>query len=107
MLLGEYLGRLSEDLVITPSESGCLVMTPFTRPDGKPIGMDALSLPDGRVRVSDKDGSFGYIYVNGLPFSRPALDNIERIAESYDVGLYGDALVAVAERIPSAMLCTG
>ncbi len=96
-LVGAYMSRLAEDVVITPSENGSLVITPFTRPDGKPIGMDVLTLQDGRVRISDKGGSFGYLYLNGLPFSRPALDSIERIAERYGVSLYGDALVAVTD----------
>ncbi len=96
-MLSEYLGRLAGDFDITPSENGCLVLTPFCRPDGKPIGVDVASLPDGRVRISDRGGSFGYLYLNGLPFSRPALDSVERIADSFGVTCANEVLVAVSD----------
>ena len=96
-ILNEYLGQLAGDFVITPSENGYLVTTPFNRPDGKAIGVDVASLPDGRVRVSDKGGSFGYLYINGLPFSRPALDSVERIADSFGVTCANEVLVAVSD----------
>ena len=96
-ILNEYLGRLAGDFVITPSENGYVVITPFSRPDGKAIGVDIAPLPDGRVRVSDRGGSFGYLYINGLPFSRPALDSIERIADSFGVTCANEVLVAVSD----------
>ena len=96
-ILSEYLGRLASDLVVTSRENGYVVMTPFKRPDGKVIGLDVASLPDGRVRVSDRGGSFGYLYINGLSFSRPALESVERIAESYGVTPHNEVLVAVSD----------
>ena len=96
-ILNEYLGQLAGDFVITPSANGYLVITPFSRPDGKAIGVDVASLPDGRVRVSDRGGSVGYLYINGLPFLRPALDSIERIADSFGVTCANEVLVAVSD----------
>ena len=92
-VVDRYLKLLSDDFEITPSDSGCYVLTPFTRPDGEAVELELVSLANGSVRLSDMGDTLGYLYVNGLTLTQAVLDKIRRIARRNRVLLRQGVLV--------------
>ena len=92
-VVSKYLARLSEDFEVSPSDEGCYVVTPFTRPDGEGIEFEITVLPSGRTRLGDMGDSLGYLYVNGLTLTRGVLDRARNIARGYGVSFERNALV--------------
>ena len=41
------LKAMGDDFELTPSDSGCYIVTPFTRPDGEAIELELTVLPNG------------------------------------------------------------
>ena len=92
-VVGKYLAQLSADFEVLPSDGGCYVATPFTRPDGEVIEIEIATLPDGRARLADMGDTLGYLYVNGLTLTRGVLDKTRDIARGYGVSLERNMLV--------------
>lgn len=92
-IVSQYLARLSTDFEVSPSNGGCYVATPFTRPDGEVIEFEMITLPDGRVRLADMGDTLGYLYVNGLTLTRGVLNRAMDIARGYGVSFERNALV--------------
>ena len=95
-VVASHLKRLSEDFAVWPSERGCFVATPFTRPDGEVVELEILVLPNGSFRLTDMGDSLGYLYVNGLTLTRTLLDKARDIARGYGVSLDRNALIVGA-----------
>ena len=92
-VVDRYLKLMSDDFEITPSGSGCYVLTPFTRPDGEAIELELVSFANDNVRLSDMGDTLGYLYVNGLTLTQAVLDKTRRIARRNRVSLHQGALV--------------
>ena len=102
-IVSQYLARLSTDFEVSPSDSGCYVATPFTRPDGEVIEFEIINLPGGRARLADMGDTLGYLYVNGLTLTRGVLDRARDIARGYGVSFERNALlVELAGDSPAA-----
>ena len=97
-LVAKYLERLSADFEVTPSDTGCFVLTPFIRPDGEAIELELDTLPNGRVRLGDMGDTLGYLFVNGLTLSQTVMDYAKRISMSYGVSLQRDTLSIEVEQ---------
>ena len=93
-IVSQYLARLSTDFKVSPSDGGCCVATPFTRPDGEVIEFEIITHPGRPARVADMGDTLGYLYVNGLTLTRGVLDRVKDIARGYGVSLERNALVA-------------
>ena len=92
-VVDRYLKLLSDDVEITPSDSGCYVLTPFTRPDEEAIELELVSFANGSVRFSDMGDTLGYLYVNGLTLTQTVLDKTRNIARRNRVLLRQGALM--------------
>lgn len=92
-VVSRYLTQLSADFEISPSDGGCYISTPFTRPDGEVIEFEIAVLPGGRTRLEDMGDTLGYLYVNGLTLTRSTLDKARNIARGYGVSLERNMLV--------------
>ena len=92
-IVGRYLARLPADFEVSPSDGGCYVATPFTRPDGEVIEFEIITLPGGRARLADMGDTLGYLYVNGLTLTRGVLDRARDIARGHGVSFERNALV--------------
>ncbi len=97
-VVNQYLARLSADFEVSPSDSGCYVATPFTRPDGEVVEFELVTLPTGQMRLADMGDTLGYLYVNGLTLTRSVIDKTRDIARSYGVSLERNTLAVGLER---------
>ena len=88
-----YLQLMSGDFQVTPTDTGCYVVTPFMRPDGEAIELEMTTLPNGRIRLSDMGDTLGYLYVNGLTLTQTVIEKTRRIARRNRVSLHRGALV--------------
>ena len=104
-MVSSYLTQLSADFEIFPSDGGCYVATPFTRPDGEVIELEIAILPGGQTRLADMGDTLGYLYANGLTLTRGVLDKARDIAGSYGVSIERNTLVmdVTAEAAGQAM----
>ena len=93
-----YLTHLESDFKSIESDFGCVIVTPFTRPDGEYIEIAIEPLPHDRVRLTDMGDTLGYLYVNGMTLSPSLVDSVRHISQPYRVTLDGSAFVVQAER---------
>ena len=98
-VIESYLKLMSDDFEVAPSDSGCYVLTPFTRPDGEAIELELTSFPNGSIRLSDMGDTLGYLYVNGLNLTQTVLDKTRRIARRNRVSLHQGALVVEGDDV--------
>jgi hypothetical protein len=86
-LLAAYMDSLREGFNASDAEGECLVVTPFSRPDGGMVEVEIKALPDGQLQLSDLGESIGYLYVNGLTVNRATLDEVRRVIRQHGVHL--------------------
>ena len=98
-VIESYLKAMGDDFELTPSDSGCYIVTPFTRPDGEAIELELTVLPNGSARLSDMGDTLGYLYVNGLTLTRTLLDKMRRIARRNRVSLHQGTLMTQADEV--------
>lgn len=91
-VVNKYLERLSSDFNVTPSDNGCFLLTPFSRPDGEGIELELETLPDGNISISDMGDTTGYLFVNGLTMSKAMTDRAKFISRCYGVSFDGYTL---------------
>ena len=96
-VVNKYLERLSSDFNATPSDNGCFLLTPFSRPDGEGIELELETLPDGNIRISDMGDTAGYLFVNGLTMGKAMIDRAKFIARCYGVSFEGGPLTIETE----------
>ncbi len=96
-MVADYIDILKDDFHVAPSDSGCMLATPFIRPDGEGIEIELEALPDGRVRIGDMGDTLGYLYVNGMTLSRNLIADARRISKPYDVSLTNNELSVTVE----------
>ena len=90
--VSSYLMQLRNDFDTTPTESGCLLSTPFVRPDGEGIEIEMSVSSDGQICLTDMGDTLGYLYVNGLTLSRKLLADARGIAKNHGVSLLRNEL---------------
>ncbi len=96
-LVNAYVGALREGFEAEAvDDKRCLIVTPFRRPDGEMVEVEAEMLPGGSFRMSDVGDSIGYLHVNGLSVTRGVLEDIKRLSRSYGVSLDGYELTIEA-----------
>ena len=91
-VVNKYLERLSSDFNATPSDNGCFLLTPFSRPDGEGIELELETLPDGSIRLSDMGDTAGYLFVNGLTMGKAMMERAKFISRCYGVSFEGGPL---------------
>ena len=87
-----YLATLSDEFQAVESGEGCVLATPFVRPDGEGIEVELTIQPDGSANMSDMGSTISYLYVNGLTLSRTLMDQSKNIARSHGVQIRRNAL---------------
>lgn len=93
-MVNGYVATLRRGFEASSVDSGrCLIVTPFRRPDGEMIELEAELLSGDHVRLSDVGDSIGYLHVNGLSVTRAVLDEIKRVSRRYGVSLEGTELL--------------
>ena len=98
-LVSRYIDHLQGNFATRPTDEGCLIVTPFIRPDGEFVELTAEILDsNGDVQLSDMGDTIGYLYVNGLTLSRTVMGEARDICRQFDVRLNGTELVAVSGR---------
>ena len=96
-IVAEYIDILKDEFQVAPSDNGCLLATPFIRPDGEGIEIELEALSDGRVRIGDMGDTLGYLYVNGMILSRNLIADARRISKPHDVSLTNNELSVTVE----------
>jgi len=96
-LITSYLQHMEHNLKGTPTDDGCVVLTPFIRPDGEAIELAVVMQSDGRFRLTDMGDTLGYLYVNGLTLSRAVLENVRKACRRFDTSLEGATLAVPLE----------
>lgn len=92
-LVKQYLEQLQGMFATIPSDNGCFVVTPFTRPDGESVEVALELQPDGRFRLTDMGDTLGYLYVHGLTLSRSIVDSTKGICRQFSASLEGAEIV--------------
>ena len=91
-----YLKKLAGEFKTIPSGDGCLLLTPFCRPDGEGIELEIEVLPNGNMLIHDMGDTLGYLFVNGLTLNHPMIDRAKRISRAYGVSIESSTLVIEA-----------
>ena len=92
-LIKGYIGELEGGFAAKSSGAGCLVTTPFIRPDGESIEVELASELEGPAHLTDMGDTLGYLHVNGLTLSRGLLSSTKDICKQYGVSLLRSELV--------------
>ena len=96
-IIDNYLKWLSSEFETTPSDRGCLLMTPFELPDGTGITLEIETLTSGNLRISDMGTTLGYLFANGLTLDQSMMDRIRSISIRHGASLESAALVIKTE----------
>ncbi|HZT07203.1 MAG TPA: DUF1828 domain-containing protein [Chloroflexota bacterium] len=93
----EFISRLRGSFRSEQFGEYCVIICPFSRPDGEAIEITVAQDPDGRLRISDAGESIDYLFANGLEiFKNPNhLRQVHRIARRFAVGFEDGELVAI------------
>ncbi len=86
-LIEKYASAIREGSESSGADDACLIVTPFTRPDGGLVEVEVQALPDGQLRIVDLGESIGYLYVNGLTVNSQTLAEVRRHIRQYGVQL--------------------
>lgn len=90
--IARYLATLTEEFQVVPDGDGCVLVTPFVRPDGEGIEIELTILENGAASLSDMGSTMSYLYVNGLTLSRSLMDQAKSIARGHGVQIQRNAL---------------
>jgi hypothetical protein len=73
--------------------NGCVIVTPFIRPDGEAIEIALIHLSSDQMEFSDMGDTFGYLYVNGLTATRSLTDTVRRLTKRFNISLRNQELI--------------
>ena len=96
-VVNSYLSHLESDFESIESDFGCVIVTPFARPDGEFIEIAVEPLPSEGVRLTDMGDTLGYLFVNGMTLTRSLVENARQISQPYGVSLDGSAFIIQPE----------
>ena len=91
-VVNSYMQTLSNGIKVIPSDSGCFVVTPFTKPDGEGIELELETLPNGNILINDMGDTLGYLFVNGLTLSKSVMDKASFISKCHGVFIESEIL---------------
>lgn len=86
-VIRRYLSQLRGDFGVSVLQDGCILSTPFVRPDGEGIELEMRVFHEGRIDMSDMGDTLGYLYVNGLTLSKTLMAEARAIAKAHGVSL--------------------
>ncbi len=86
-VIDSYLANLREEFDVSSFQGGCLLTTPFVRPDGEGIELEVQALPSGRIQINDLGNTLGYLYVNGVTLSRSLMAYARSISKAHGVSI--------------------
>lgn len=95
----QYLTSLRGDFVTEDSADGCVIITPFMRPDGDFIEVVVERLSSGRLHLTDLGDTLGYLFVSGIPIGRRLQDDARRIGGRFGVSIATNELVMEADEL--------
>ena len=85
-VLDHFLSTLEREFSVENTPIGCVIYTPFVRPDGDQIEL-LLESAAGVIRVTDMGDTLGYLHVNGYSTTRTVVADVRRIGGRYGVAL--------------------
>lgn len=88
-----YLEYLSSGFSTVETDHGCIITTPFTRPDGESVEIAVEPAPFDQIKLTDMGDTLGYLYVNGLTLSRNLMADVRKISQPLGISVEGSALV--------------
>ena len=87
-----YLAHLRGEFAASQFQGGCLLSTPFVRPDGEGIELEVQILPSGRIQINDLGNTLGYLYINGITLNGPLMANARLISKAHGVSILRNRL---------------
>jgi hypothetical protein len=88
-----YVRAVFEGVSVEQYGDGCVVLTPFLRPDGDFIEVAAETRPDGSIQLTDMGETVAFLHLSGLFLSRRVLGDVRRVSHRYGVELAVNELV--------------
>ena len=92
-IVQQYVTAISDELEIEPHGDGCVITTPFMRPDGDFVELMAEHSQSGALRITDMGESLTFLHLSGLSLSQRILNDIRRVSTRYGVSLSLNELV--------------
>ena len=92
-IVQQYVTAISDELEIEPHGDGCVITTPFMRPDGDFVELMAEHSQSGALRITDMGESLAFLHLSGLSLSQRILNDIRRVSTRYGVSLSLNELV--------------
>lgn len=86
-ILDKYVENLESKFQVERHDAGCLITTPFLRPDGDQVELLLEPRPDGRINLTDMGDTTAYLQLCGLSLSRKLMLDAKRI-----VGRFGASI---------------
>jgi hypothetical protein len=96
-IVRNYAAAISDQIAVETNRDGCVILTPFLRPDGDFIEVAAESGADGFVQLTDMGETIAFLHLSGLSLSRRVLNDIRRVSHRYGVDLSINELVISAQ----------
>ena len=96
-IVNQYSESISTGLEVEPIEDGCVVISPFVRPDGDYFEVIAeMPLPNV-VRLTDLGETMSYLHSSGMTLSRQVMRDVRRIAQRFEVSVEVNELVTALD----------
>ncbi|MDA0769788.1 MAG: DUF1828 domain-containing protein [Chloroflexi bacterium] len=86
-LLKDYVGNLESNFQVEPQDAGCLITTPFLRPDGDQVELLLEQRPDGKIYLTDMGDTMAYLQLCGLSLSRKLISDAKRIGGRFGASI--------------------
>lgn len=68
--ISSYIEAFRASFEATPTDRGCVLVTPFLRSDNEYIELELVAQPEGKILITDNSDTIGYLFVHGLNVSR-------------------------------------
>ena len=81
-IIETYIATLKEDFHIDDHPNGCIIVTPFVRPDGDCIEILVEETREA-VSLTDMGDTLAYLHLNGLALSRRLMQDARRICHRF------------------------
>jgi hypothetical protein len=102
----DYLETIKSLFELRPTDTGCLIVTPFQRPDGDYIEVELKSELDGRIIVTDNGDSANFLFASGLDVNNEEFkDTLSLIMSLHGTEIMGDEirLATTKEKLGKAL----
>lgn len=96
-IVSTYIANLEANFSVEAHPSGCVIVTPFLRPDGDCIEILIEERIDGDLLLTDMGDTLGYLHVNGMLLSRRLMDDARRISHRFGASINVNEIVLQTE----------